>query len=91
MTERIDALIDAANTVMAATRATPTMSAAAVRAVRLGLRMAFCRASAPGHAAEPCDRRTEHTGDRPSDEWAERRRCDEEQHGAEAEDRELCR
>ena len=46
-------LIDAASTEMPATRATPTTSAAAVRAVRLGLRMAFSVAMRAGHPLEP--------------------------------------
>ena len=43
----IDALVDAANVAMKPTRATPIISAAAVDAVRFGLRIAFCRASEP--------------------------------------------
>ena len=49
---RTDALIDAASTEMPATRATPIISAAAVRAVRFGLRMAFSWAMPTGDAAE---------------------------------------
>ena len=40
-----EAFTDAANTVNSVTTATPTMSAAAVAAVRRGLRIAFSRAS----------------------------------------------
>ncbi len=43
-----DALNEAAMTATAAIRATPIISAAAVDAVRRGLRMAFSRASRPG-------------------------------------------
>jgi len=42
-----DALVDEASTVMKITRVTPMVSAAAVVAVRLGLRMAFSLASVP--------------------------------------------
>ena len=46
-TSRVQSFIDADMTVIATTRATPTMSAPPVRAVRLGLRSAFSRASDP--------------------------------------------
>ena len=53
----IDALVEAARIVMKPTRATPIISADAVAAVRLGLRMAFSRAQAAGRAATAAARR----------------------------------
>ena len=52
-TSRIQSFSDADMTVIAATRATPTISAPPVRAVRFGLRSAFSRASDAGDPDSP--------------------------------------
>ena len=77
----IDALAEAANTVMKATSPTPIISADDVAAVRRGLRIAFSLGQRAGHAAQPgqrpaddprepaCDHRAQH-GD--AEEHAER-------------------
>ena len=70
--------------VMKPTRATPIMSAAAVADVRLGLRMAFSRASVPGHALQAGQRRAEHPAERPGQDRAEHGDADEDQRHAEA-------
>ena len=53
----IDPRIPAANTATNETSASPIISAAAVDAVRPGLRMAFSRASLPGTPADGLERR----------------------------------
>ena len=82
---RTDALIDAASTEMPATRATPTMSAAAVRAVRFGLRMAFSCASRPAMPRMLRQRRADDAGERPGDQRPEHEDADEDEGDAEPE------
>ena len=73
----IDALVDAANTVMNATRPTPIISADAVaaRATRVARRV--LPGDRAGHPAQAGQRRTEHPGERAGDHRAEHGDADE--------------
>ena len=66
--------------VMKPTRATPIINAAAVADVRLGLRIAFCRANVPEHALQAWQRRTDDPADRTGQDGAEHCDTDEDQH-----------
>ena len=70
---------DAPNTAIADTRASPTISAEAVCAVRLGLRMEFSRPSFPGSPRSPGERTADHAGHRPRDRRGEHGDPDEQQ------------
>ena len=72
---------------MKATSATPIMSDAAVRAVRFGLRIAFSRASEPGHAPQAGRDRTDHVAHRAGEHRAEDRHAAEDDDGTEADER----
>ena len=75
---------DAANTVNSVTTPTPTMSADAVAAVRRGLRIAFCRASAPVILREPGSGAPSDDGRGPRDDRAEHDDADDREERAEA-------
>ena len=72
---------------MKPTRATPIISAAAVADVRLGLRIAFSRASVPGMPLQAGQRRTDDPADRTGQDRTEHGDTDEHQQRAEADQR----
>ena len=84
MLSAIDAFVEEARIVMNPTRATPIISAAAVAEVRLGLRMAFSRASVPRHALQAGQGRAQHPAERAGQDRAEHGHAEEHQRHAEA-------
>ena len=76
---RFDAFIPFTNVATNATRATPIISAAAVAAVRPGLRTELRRASAPGGAADPPRRQPDDGRERPDELRRDHRDPDEQQ------------
>ena len=79
---RFDAFIPFTNVATNATSATPIISAAAVAAVRPGLRTELRRASAPGGAADPPRRQPDDGGERPDELRRDHRDPDEQQEHA---------
>ena len=73
--------------VMKPTRATPIISAAAVAEVRLGLRMAFSRASVPDMPLTRGSGDAEHPAERPGEDRTEHGDAEEHQRHAEADGR----
>ena len=71
MAAEVEAFTDWAVTAMKPTRATPTITADAVDAVRFGLRSAFSRAMRPSTPSELRERGAEHGGERRADDRAQ--------------------
>ena len=80
------ALVEATKTLMITTMPTPSISAVPAAAVRLGLRMAFSRASSPREAAQPRQRRADDPAERQRDRAAEDVDAEEDREAAEPED-----
>ena len=76
---RFDAFIPFASVATKATSATPIINAAAVAAVRPGLRIELRRASAPGSAADPAGGEPDDGGERPHELGRDHRDADEQQ------------
>ena len=76
-------VIPAASVATSVTSASPIISAAAVEAVRCGLRRALSRASRPAAPPMPRRRRAERGGERPDEPRGEERDADEDQQRAE--------
>ena len=73
----IESLRPAAKTATKTTSASPTMSAAAVTAVRAGLRVALSRASSPGRVSEALKWPADDSGERAHDVARAQRDADE--------------